>query len=128
MDSMMGLCETMHTSLYSVAQSAWDYYSKLVEKLGAFLGKVSAALLKIETVFMAKSGISDLMSAISSASTDVVNLGFDLGAALIKQSNDSGVIRSAIHNAKGMINDKWPQPAASGDFDANSADDRWSPQ
>ncbi|WP_433627179.1 hypothetical protein [Nocardia sp. CA-120079] len=125
MDSVKTICDTLNTSLVSVSNAAWQYYTDVAGQLAGFLASFAAALTKIASFFETPWGISDAIDLLKVATNNVVTFMTTLTTALRVEVESINKIKFAINNPKGIYNDHWPQ-SASTEFDANNPTPAWT--
>ncbi|MGV9719158.1 hypothetical protein [Nocardia beijingensis] len=125
LDSAKAACEKISDCLAAISDSAWDFYSSIVQDIVGFLAKFSSALGKISLIFESPWGISDAIDALGEILVKTVAYGDRLVDALLTQRNNIKKMTDSIQNPKGFLNNRWPQ-SASNDFDINSPGAGWA--
>ncbi|MFB8277995.1 hypothetical protein [Nocardia colli] len=128
MESAMTVCDTANSALRDSADSAWKFYSGIIEDIAAYLTKFSGAMLKIASFVAMPIGVSDAIDFGTDLVDKVGKHGLALGAVLLKQQGILDALTVATTSPAGINNGKWPQ-SASTDFDSQSPDkDKWDPR
>ncbi|BDT96781.1 hypothetical protein IFM12275_67570 [Nocardia sputorum] len=125
MDSAKAICDKLGDSLAAVANSAWEFYSTIVQDIIGFLVDFGAALSKIATGVGAPWGVSDAIDALAGIIKKAVDYGKKLVAALLTEKQNINRIHESTANQKGFHNDHWPQ-SASRDFDTEAPGPEWA--
>ncbi|MFD6156931.1 hypothetical protein ACFWF7_04275 [Nocardia sp. NPDC060256] len=124
MDSAKSTCSKLSTALASVSDTAWDFYSKIVQDVAGLITDLASALLKIATFVGAPFGISDAISALGTVIKNAIKYSDELAQAMFSQRRAINDIIVATSNPKGFYNDHWPS-SDSDDFNFNTPGAEW---
>ncbi|MEV4239604.1 hypothetical protein AB0J47_30985 [Nocardia sp. NPDC049737] len=108
MDTAKSICDKLSDSLGAVSNSAWDFYSDIVNDIAGFLVDFAAALGKIATGVATPFGISDAIDLLAKIIKNAVDYSKNLASALLTEKRNINTIVSATENAKGFHDDRWP--------------------
>ncbi|WP_433661035.1 hypothetical protein ACQPW1_01815 [Nocardia sp. CA-128927] len=124
MDSARSTCTKLSSALAKVSDTAWDFYSTIVQDVAELITSLGSALLKIATFVAAPFGISDAIDALEKIINNAIEYTEQFIRALISQRGAINDIVIATSNPKGFYNNHWPS-SDSGDFNINSPSTEW---
>ncbi|MFF3221164.1 hypothetical protein ACFYV7_00060 [Nocardia suismassiliense] len=124
MDSAKSTCKQLSAALAKVSDTAWDFYSKIVQDVADLIIKLGSALLKIATFVAAPFGISDAIDVLGNVIKNAVKYTDQLAKVLFSQRGAINDIIVATSNPKGFYNDHWPS-SGSDDFNINTPGAEW---
>ncbi|MFE7742885.1 hypothetical protein [Nocardia sp. NPDC057455] len=125
LDSAKTACDKLSDSLAAISNSAWDFYSGIIQDIVGFLADFSAALTKIAAGISAPWGISDAIEALADIIKKAVVYGDRLVKALSAKRQNITKMTDSTDNPKGFLNNRWPQ-SPSNDFDTDAPGPKWA--
>ncbi|MEU6184929.1 hypothetical protein [Nocardia sp. NPDC047038] len=125
MDSAKAICDKVADSLGMVANSAWEFYSTIVQDIVEFLVDFGMAISKIATGIAAPWGIAEAIDALGGIIKKAVDYGKKLFAALLTEKQNINRIQESTANQKGFHDNRWPQ-SSSRDFDTEIPGPEWA--
>ncbi|WP_040780624.1 hypothetical protein [Nocardia pneumoniae] len=124
MDSAKATCDKLSDCLAAISDSAWDFYSGILQDIIGFLARFTAAVTKIGSFFETPWGISDAIDALADIIPKTIAYGDKLVKALSIQKQNIKKITDSTENPKGFLGNHWPE-SASKSFDTRAPGTEW---
>ncbi|WP_330229433.1 hypothetical protein OHA40_25720 [Nocardia sp. NBC_00508] len=124
MDSAKATCDKLSDCLAAISDSAWEFYSGILQDIIGFLARFTAAVAKIGSFFEAPWGISDAIDALADIIPKTVRYGDKLATALRTQINNLAKMTESTDNQKAFLNNRWPE-STSKSFDTHAPGTEW---